>query len=151
MLKILQVRLQQYMNHELRYLQANLEKAEESEIKLPTSFISLKKPESSRKHLLLLYWLHQSFWLCGSQQTGKFLKRWEYHTTWLAFWEICLQARKQQLKLDMEQQTGSKSGKKYIKAIYCHPAYLTDMISNHLILCHPLFLLSLIFPCIRTF
>ena len=38
-----------------------------------------------------------------------------------------MQVRKQQLKLDMEQQTGSKSGKEYVKAIYCHPAYLTYM------------------------
>ena len=38
-----------------------------------------------------------------------------------------MQVKKQQLELDMEQQTGSKSGKKYIKAVYCHPAYLTFM------------------------
>ena len=46
-----------------------LEKAEEPEIKLPTSTGSSKKQESSKKHLLLLYWLGQSLWLCGSQQT----------------------------------------------------------------------------------
>ena len=62
-----------------------------------------------------------------SQQTGKFLKRWEYQTTWPASWEICMQVKKQQLELDMEQQTGSKSGKEYIKSVYCHPAYLTYM------------------------
>ena len=44
----------------------------------------------------------------GSQQTGKFLKTWEYQTTWPASWEICVQGKKQQLELDMEQQTGSK-------------------------------------------
>ena len=44
-----------------------------------------------------------------------------------ASWEICMQVKKQQLELDMEQQTGSKSGKEYIKAVYCHPAYLTYM------------------------
>ena len=38
-------------------------------------------------------------------------------------WEICMQVKKQQLELDMEQQTGSKSRKKYIKAVYCYPAY----------------------------
>ena len=42
-----------------------------------------------------------------------------------ASWEICMQVKKQQLKPDMEQQTGSKLGKEYIKAVYCHPAYLT--------------------------
>ena len=61
---------------------------------------------------------------------GKFWKRWEYQTTWPASWEISLQVRKQQLELDMEQQTGSKSGKKYVKAVYCHPAYLTYMQST---------------------
>ena len=43
---------------------------------------------------------------------------------------ICMQVKKQQLELDMEQQTGSKSGKEYIKAVYCHPAYLTSMQST---------------------
>ena len=62
--------------------------------------------------------------MCESQQTGKFIKRWEYQTTWPASWEICMQVKKQQLEVDMEQQTGSKSGKEYIKAVYCHPAYL---------------------------
>ena len=61
---------------------------------------------------------------------GKFLKRWEYQTTWLASWDICMQVKKQQLELDMEQQTGSKWGKEYIKAVYCHPAYLTYMQST---------------------
>ena len=58
---------------------------------------------------------------------GKFLKRWEYQITWPASWEICMQVKKQQLELDMEQQTGSKLGNEYIKAVYCHPAYLTYM------------------------
>ena len=49
---------------------------------------------------------------------GKFFKRWEYQTTWPASWEICTEVKKQQLELDMEQQTGSTSGKKYVNAIY---------------------------------
>ena len=55
------------------------------------------------------------------------IKRWDYQTTRPASWEICMQVKKQQLKLDMEQQTGSKSGKEYVKAVYCHPAYITYM------------------------
>ena len=62
--------------------------------------------------------------------SGKFLKKWEYQTTWPASWEICMQVRKQQLELDMEQQTVSKSGKEYVKAVYCHPAHLTYMQST---------------------
>ena len=61
---------------------------------------------------------------------GEFFKRWEYQTTWPASWEICLQIRRQQLELDMEQQTDSKTGKEYVKAVYCHPAYLTYMQST---------------------
>ena len=60
----------------------------------------------------------------------KFFKRWEYQTTLSASWEICMQVKKQQLERDMEQQTGSKSGKEYVKAVYCHSAYLTYMQST---------------------
>ena len=85
--KILQVRLQQYMNWELPDIQGGFRKGrEESEIRLPTSVGSLKKQESSRKHLLLLHWLCQSQW-------SYLLKRWEYQTTWSASWEICMQSR----------------------------------------------------------
>ena len=48
-------------------------------------------------------------------------------TTWRASWKIYMQVEELQLELDMEQQTGSKSGKEYIKAVYCHHAYLTYM------------------------
>ena len=44
--------------------------------------------------------------------------------------ETCMQVKNQQLEPDMEQQTGSKLGKEYIKAVYCHPAYLTYMQST---------------------
>ena len=55
---------------------------------------------------------------------GKFLKRWEYQTL-PASWENCIQVKKQQLETDMEQQTGSKLSKEYVKAVYCQWAYLT--------------------------
>ena len=57
-------------------------------------------------------------------------KRWEYQATWSTSWEICMQVRKQHLELDMEQQTGSKLEKEYVKAVYCHPAFLTYMQST---------------------
>ena len=56
---------------------------------------------------------------------GKFFKEWEYQTTLLASWETCMQIKKKQLEPNMEQQTGSKLGMEYVKAVYCHPAYLT--------------------------
>ena len=50
----------------------------------------------------------------------KIFKRWEYRTTWPDSWEICMQVKKQQLELVMDQQTGSKSGKECVKAVYCY-------------------------------
>ena len=104
MLEILQARLQQYVNCELPDIQAGFRKGRGTRDQI-AHWKNKRVPE---KHLFLLYWPCQSFWLCGSQQTGKFWKRWEYQNTWPASWEICMQVRKQQLELDMEQQTGSK-------------------------------------------
>ena len=86
-----------------------LEKAEEPEIKLPTSTGSWKKQESSRKiSISALLTMPKPLTVWITRNCGKFWKRWEYQTTWSASWEICMQVRKQQLELDMEQQTGSK-------------------------------------------
>ena len=58
---------------------------------------------------------------------GKFLKKWEYQTTFPVSWETCMKVKKLQLVPYMEQWTGSKLGEEYIKAVYCHSAYLTYM------------------------
>ena len=89
-------------------LKLDLEKAEELEIKLPTSVGSLKKQETSRKtsYFCLIDSAKAFDWI--TVNCGKFWKTWEYQTTWLASWEICMQVRKQQLELNVEQQTGSK-------------------------------------------
>ena len=102
-----------------------LEKAEEPEIKLPTSSGSSKSERALEKHLLLLYWLCQSLWLCGSQQTVENSLR--DGNTRPPDLPPEKSVKKQQLELDMEQQTGSKLGKQDIKAVYCHPVYLTYM------------------------
>ena len=109
----------------------DLEKAEEPEIKLPTSAGSWKKQESSRKtsiSALLTMPKPLTVWITAN--CGKFWKRWEYQTIWPASWETCMQVRKPQLEMNMEQQTGSKWEKEYIKAVYCHPVYLTHMQST---------------------
>ena len=104
----------------------DLEKAEEPEIKLPTSVGSSKKQESSRKtSTSALLTMPQPLTVWITTNCGKFLKIWEYQTTWPDSWEIHMQVKKQQLELDMEQQTGSKLAKQYIKAVYCYSAYLT--------------------------
>ena len=85
-----------------------LEKAEEPEIKLPTSAGSSKRQESSRKNIYFCFTDYAKAFDWITINYGKFWKRWEYQTTWPASWEICMQVGKQQLELDMEQQTGSK-------------------------------------------
>ena len=60
-----------------------------------------------------------------TENYGKFFKRWEYQATLPVSWEISMEVKKQQLELDMEQWIGSKLGKGYVNAVYCHPAYLT--------------------------
>ena len=86
-----------------------LEKAEEPEIKLPTSTGSLKKQESSRKNIYFCFIDYAKAFDCvdhkkleNSERTGN------YQTTWPVSWVTCMQVRKQKLELDMEQQTGSK-------------------------------------------
>jgi len=109
MLKILQARFQQYVNRELPCVQAGFRKAEEPEIKLPTSAGSWKKQKSSRKtSISALLTMPKPLTVWITINCGKFWKRWEYQTTWPASWEPCMQVRKQQLELDMEQKTDSK-------------------------------------------
>ena len=126
MLKILQARLQHYMNCECLDIQDGFRKGRWARDQIATSVGSLKKQENSRKtstYTLMNMPKPLPVWI--TTNSGKFWKRWEYQTTWPASWEICMQVKKQQLELDMEQQTVSKLGKEYVKAIYCHPAYLT--------------------------
>ena len=109
----------------------DLEKAEEPEIELPTSIGSWKKQENSRKtstSASLTTRKPLTVWI--TTNCGKILKRWEYQTTLPASYETCMQVKKQKLELNMEQRTDYKLGKKYVKAVYCHPAYLTYMQST---------------------
>ena len=115
------------MNSELPDVQAGLEKAEEPEIKLPTSAGSLKKTGEFQKNIYLClidYTKTLTVWITAN---CKILKEMGIPDHLPASWEICIQVNKQQLELDMEQETGPKSGQEYIKAVFCHPAYLTYM------------------------
>ena len=114
------------------------EKAEEPEMKWPTSIGSQRKQQNFRKTSTSPLLSMQKALTVGSQQTEKFffsffwkfLKRWDYQTTLPGSWETFFQVKKQQLELDMEQWTSSKLGKDYIKDVYCHPVYLTYMQST---------------------
>ena len=113
MLKILQGRLQQYVNCELPDVQAGFRKGRGTRDQIANIRWTIKNQESSGKtstSVSLTVPKPLTVWI--TTKCGEFWKRWEYQTTWLASWEICIQVKKQQLELDMEQQTGSKSGKK---------------------------------------
>ena len=126
MLKILQARLQQYMNQELPGIQAGFRKGRGTRNQMPTSIGSQKKQENSRKTPASLTMLKPLMvWI--TTNCGKFWKRWEFQTILPASWETCMQVRKQQLEPYMEQWTGTKLGKEYIKAVYCLVAYLSYM------------------------
>ena len=98
MLKILQARLQQYITCQLPDVQAGFRKGRRTREQIVNICWIIEKAREfkKKKNLLQLYWLCQSLWLCGLQQTRKFFKRWEYHTTLSASWEICMQVKKQQ-------------------------------------------------------
>jgi len=100
----------------------DLEKEEEPEIKLPTSVGSSKKLRVPEKHLFLNA---EAFDCVDHNKLWKILKEMGIPDHLISLLKICMQVKKQQLELDMEQQTGSKSGKPYVKA-YCYPVYLTS-------------------------
>ena len=109
MLKILQARLQQYVNCELSDVQAGFRKDRGTRDQIANIHWIIKKQESSRKtstSALLTMPKPLAVWI--TIKCGKFWKRWEYQTTSPASLEICMQVKKKQLEPDMEQQTGSK-------------------------------------------
>ena len=109
MLKILQARLQQYVNHEIPDVQADFRKGRGTRDQVADIQWIIEKAREFQKNIYFCfidYAKPLTVWI--TINCGKFWKRWEYQTTWPASWEICMQVRKQQLELDMEQQTGSK-------------------------------------------
>ena len=109
MLKILQARLQQYVNHEFLDVQAGFRKGRGTRDQIANICWIMEKQESSRKtSISALLTMPNPLTVWITTNCGKFWKRWEYQTTWPASWETCMQVMKQQLELDMEQQTGSK-------------------------------------------
>ena len=110
MLKILQARLQQYMNHELPDGQTVFRKGRGTRDQIANFRWIMEKAREFQKNIYFCfidYAKALTVWI--TINCGKFFKRWEYQTTWLASWEICMQQhRKQQLELDMEQQSESE-------------------------------------------
>ena len=109
MLKILQARLQQYMNCELPDGQAGFRKGRGIRDQIANMHWIIKKAREFQKNIYFCFTDYaKAFDSVSTTKGGKFFKRWEYQTTRPASWEICMQVKKQQLELDMEQQTGSK-------------------------------------------
>ena len=130
MLKILQARLQQYMNRELPDVQPGF-RSQRNQISNCQHLLDDSKSKTvPEKYLLPLYCLCQSLWLCDHNKLWKILKEMGIPDHLTCLWEICMQIKMQQLERNMEPWTGSKLGKEYIKAVYCHPAYLTYMQST---------------------
>ena len=109
MLKILQARLQQYVNRELPDVQADFRKGIGTRDQIANIRWIMEKAREFQKNIYFCfidYAKPLTVWI--TINCGKFWKRWEYQTTWPASWETCMQVRKQKLELDMEPQTGSK-------------------------------------------
>ena len=109
MLKILQARPQQYVNHELRDVQAGFRKGRGTRDQIANICWIIEKAREFQKNIYFCFIDYAKAFDCvDPNKLWKFWKRWEHLTTWPASWETCMQVRKQQLELDMEQETGSK-------------------------------------------
>ena len=130
-LKILQARLQQYMKHELPDVQAGFRKDRGTRDPIINIRWIIEKPREFQKTIYFCFIDYtKSFDYVDHKKLWKILQGMGVHITLPTSWEICMQVKKQQLGPDMEQQTRSKSGKDYVKAVYCHPAYLNYMQST---------------------
>ena len=119
------------MNRELPDVQGGFRKGRGTRDQIANVHWLIEKAREFQENICFIDYT-KAFDYIDCNKLWKFFKRWEYQTTWPVSWEICMQVKKQQLEPDMEQWTGSKLGKKYVKAVYCHPAYLTYLQSvNH--------------------
>ena len=108
MLKILQVKLHQYVKHELPDVQAGFWKGRGTRDQIANIRWITEKAREFQKNIYFCFIDYVKAFVWITINCGKFWERWEYQTTWPASWETYMQVRKQQLELDMEQQTGSK-------------------------------------------
>ena len=119
------------MNHEFPDIQAGFRKGRGTRDQIANICWIIKKARKFQKNIYFCFIVYAKAFDCvDHNKLWKSLKEMEYQTTWPVSWEICMQVKKKQLELNMEQYTGSKLGNEYIKAVYCHPAYLTYMQST---------------------
>ena len=123
MLKTLQMRLQQYVNCELPDIQAGFRRGRGSRDQIATIHWIIKKAREFQKNIYFCFIIYAKAFDCvDHNKLWKILQEKGYQTTWPTSWEIRIQVKRQQLEPDMEQRTGSKFQKEYIKAVYGHPA-----------------------------
>ena len=103
MLKILQARLQQYMNWELPDAQAGFRKGRGTRDQIANIHWIIEKAREFQKKIYFCFIDYAKAFMWITIKCGKFFKRWEYQTTLPASWEICMQVKKQQLEPDQEQ------------------------------------------------
>ena len=128
-LKILQVRLQQYMNQELPDVPAWFRKGRGTRNQTANIHWIIEKAREFQKNIYFCCTDYTKAFDCvDATNCGNSSRDGNTRPSYLPPWEICMQVKK--LELDMEQQTGSKLVKDYVKAVYCHPAYLTYMQST---------------------
>ena len=119
MLKIFQDRLQQYVNRELPDVQAGFWKGRGTRDQIANIHRITEKPREIQKSIYFCFIDYAKAFDCVDlNNSEKFLKRWEYQTTWPASWEICMQVKKQQLGLDMEQESERSISMLYIFTLF---------------------------------
>ena len=125
-LKILQARLQQYVNQELPDVQTGFRKGRGTRDQIANIHWIIEKAREFQKNIYFCFIDYTKAFVWITTNCGKSLEMGIADTLPVS-WETCMQIEKKHLQLDTEQQTGSKLGKEYAKAVYCHPAYLTYM------------------------
>ena len=115
------------MNREHPDVQAGVRKGRGTRDQIANIHLIIEKAKEFQKSIYFCITNYAIFvWNTTKWKCGKFLQRWQYQTTFPASWEICVQVRKQ-VRTGHGKQTGSKLGKKFIKAVYYHPVYLTSI------------------------
>ena len=114
------------MNHELPDVQAGFRKGRGTRDQIANIRWIIEKAREFQKNIYFCFNDYAKAFDCVyHNKLWKILKETGIPAILSISWEICMQVKKQQLELDMEQQTGSKFGKEYVKSVYCHPVYLT--------------------------
>ena len=130
MLKILQGRLQQDVNWELPDVEAGFREGRGTRDQIANTCWIIEKARELKKMYFCFIDYAKVFDYVDHNKLWKIFQEMGLQITLPNSWEARMQVKKQQLEPDMEQWTGSKLGKEYVKAVYCHPGYLISMQST---------------------